>query len=176
MVVGLAVGPALALEEVLVAQLRLAVGAREVLLVPCLTQRCDHLWIEKAREGWEGWSVEWHVTQNIEVSNIKHKHQSFRQTRTAVRRHQRRQRDSGTHLSDNGLVAGAAHALLRGGDALLVHVLLQVAQHGVELSRLDRLGVRRIGVGRRVVGLFNHGLLQGGGVELKQGDKRRHVS
>lgn len=43
MVVGLAVGPAVALEEVARAQLLRAVRAREVLGVPRAAQRRDHL-------------------------------------------------------------------------------------------------------------------------------------
>lgn len=42
-VVGLAVGPTLALEEVPGAELLVAVGAGEVLRVPCLPQGGDHL-------------------------------------------------------------------------------------------------------------------------------------
>lgn len=54
MVVRLAVGPAVAFEEVARAQLLVAVRAREVLRVPGPAQRCDHLWEKRPPSVTEG--------------------------------------------------------------------------------------------------------------------------
>ena len=73
-------------------------------------------------------------------------------------------------MSDNGLIAGGAGAFDGRADALPVHVVLQVAQHGVQLARLGRLGVRR------VVRLLHHRALVGGGVDLPVWTRANRVS
>lgn len=61
----------------------------------------------------------------------------------------------GDHLSDDGLLAGAAAALLARVDSLATHVCLQVAEHGVQVLFLGGR-LRRA----RVLGRVGHdGLL-----------------
>lgn len=97
MVVGLAVGVALPLEEVPRAQLLVAVGAGEVFRVPRLPQRGDHLKIEEFRGLISGLTAR--RTGPLLIS---------------------------IYLSDDRLLAGAAASLLSGVDALTTHVCLEV--------------------------------------------------
>ena len=48
-----------------------------------------------------------------------------------------------THLSNDGLAARSADALLLGVDPLSVHVALKVTQHGVQVGVLTGRGLQR---------------------------------
>ena len=59
-----------------------------------------------------------------------------------------------SHLSDDGLLAGVAAALLRSVDSLAAHVCLEVAKHRVQLvlsDVRDRLGGRRVALVLRLI-------------------------
>lgn len=65
------------------------------------------------------------------------------------------------HLADDGLLAGAAAALLRGIDTLATHVCLEVAKHRVQLVLLDvgdRLGGRLVALVLRLIVVGRAGL------------------
>jgi len=114
-IIRLAIGMALSLEEVSRAQLLIAMGAREVFWMPRLAQGGYHLC----------------------SNNVVRLREIFERSRI-------NSQESASYLAHNGLLAGVAASLLSRVDTLAAHVGLEVAEHRIQLILFDELALPRM--------------------------------
>lgn len=124
MVIRLAVGPAVTLEEVPRAQLLVAVSAREVLRVPGAAQGRDHLRKESSVGPlhWPKYRNRARLLQRLLKRRIENRCKSSQDVTSLHKWGSKTRQETGhkytaspfQHLSDDGLLAGVAASLLGG--------------------------------------------------------------